>query len=120
MNLQTIRQTLATALEAPGRVVYDYPREQIAAPALVVVPGSPYIEVWTVGGYHVRFTVTAAVDVADNNAALLALETLMFDVLENLPSGYNGVSWGTPQITEVSARQMLTAEITIECAVNAA
>lgn len=120
MNLVTTRQTLATALEAAGRVVYAFPREQIVAPALVVVPGSPYVEVWTKNGYHIRFTLTAVVDLADNQTALANLETLMFDVLAALPSGFNGVTWGTPTVTEVSGRQMLTSEITIECAVNAA
>lgn len=125
MSLTTIRTDLADALEGAGRVVYAFPKEQIVGPAFVLVPGSPYIEVTTGGGgaftgMTVRFSVTAAVDVADNQAALTNLETLMIDALVALPSDMNARSWSSPQVLEVSGKQMLTSELQVECYANVA
>lgn len=125
MSLSDIRTTLATSLEAAGRVVYAYPKEQIVGPSLVVVPGSPYIEVLSAGGgaftgLTVRFSVTACVDSADNQAALVNLENLMMDVLAALPGDMNARSWASPQILEVSGKSMLTSELQVECYANVA
>ena len=118
-NLVTLRNNLATALSAAGRVVYAFPREQITPPAIVLVPTSPYITPVAIGGLsnrlNVRFALTVVVGAADNQAALANIETLMLDVYDALPTGtgiINGFS--QPQIEEVSGNQMLTSSITIE------
>ena len=90
-NLITLRNTLATALGAAGRVVYAFPREQITPPALVLVPGSPYLSPASIGGagnrVNVRFEITAIVGAADNQAALANIEALMLDTFDELPTG---------------------------------
>jgi hypothetical protein len=118
-NLVTLRNNLATALSAAGRVVYAFPREQITPPAIVLVPTSPYITPVAIGGLsnrlNVRFALTVVVGAADNQAALANIETLMLDVYDALPTGtgiINGFS--QPQIEEVSGNQMLTSSMTIE------
>jgi hypothetical protein len=118
-NLVTLRNNLATALSAAGRVVYAFPREQITPPAIVLVPTSPYITPVAIGGLsnrlNVRFALTVVVGAADNQAALANIETLMLDVYNALPTGtgiINGFS--QPQIEEVSGNQMLTSSMTIE------
>lgn len=118
-NLATLRGSLATSLGAAGRVVYAYPKEQIANSAIVLVPASPYIIPVAIGGLsnrlNVRFDVTAIVGAADNQAALANLETLMLDVLNALPTGVAIISpWAQPSVTQVGASEMVTSQITIE------
>lgn len=117
-NLVTLRSDLATALEAAGRVVYSFPKEQITPPALVLVPSSPYLVPVGIGGLNnrinVRFDLTAIVAAADNQAALANLETLMLAVFDALPAGTSVNNWSQPQIQQVSGNEMLTSEITIE------
>ena len=118
-NLVSLRDTLATALSAAGRVVYAFPREQITPPALVLVPATPYLTPVAIGGLsnriNVRFEITAVVGAADNQAALANIETLMLDVFNILPAGTSIINgWTMPQIQEVTGNQMLTSQITIE------
>ena len=120
-TLVTVRSDLKTALEGAGRVVYDYPRENITAPAIVVVPGSPYITPLTIGAstsrVQVRFSLTACVNPADNQAALANLETLMLAVLSLLPVNVAiQDGWTSPQISTVGNSEMLTSQITIDVA----
>lgn len=118
-NLVTLRDNLATALSAAGRVVYAFPREQITPPAIVLVPTSPYITPVAIGGLsnrlNVRFALTVVVGAADNQAALANIETLMLDVYNALPTGTGVISgFSQPQIEEVTGQQMLTSSLTIE------
>jgi len=122
-DLTTLRDTLASALSAAGRVVYAFPREQITPPALVLVPASPYLTPASIGAstnrINVRFELTAVVAAADNQAALANIESLMLSVLGLLPLNtaiING--WSQPQIQEVSGQQMLTSSLTIELVTN--
>jgi hypothetical protein len=117
-NLTTLRSDLAEDLEAAGRVVYSFPKEQITPPALVLVPSSPYLVPVGIGGLNtrinVRFDLTAIVAAADNQAALANLETLMLDVFDCLPAGASVNNWSQPTVQQISGNEMLTSEITIE------
>ena len=118
-NLVSLRNNLASALGAAGRVVYAFPREQITPPALVLVPASPYLIPVAIGGLsnriNVRFELTAIVGAADNQAALANMESLMLDVFNELPTGTSVINgWTQPQIQEVTGQQMLTSSLTIE------
>lgn len=118
-NLSGLRSSLASSLSAAGRVVYAFPREQITPPALVLVPGSPYLAPASIGGsgnrVNVRFELTAVVGAADNQAALANIETLMLDVFDALPTGTSiDGGWSQPRVEDVSGQQMLTSQITIE------
>ena len=118
-NLVTLRDGLASALSAAGRVVYAFPREQITPPALVLVPASPYLSPASIGGagnrINVRFELTAIVGAADNQAALANIEALMLDTIDELPAGTGIINgWTQPQIQEITGQQMLTSSLTIE------
>jgi hypothetical protein len=122
-NLLKLRNNLATALGAAGRVVYAFPREQITPPGLVLVPASPYLTPASIGGagnrINVRFELTAVVGAADNQAALANLEALALSVFDLLPSGTSIINgWTQPQIQEVTGNQMLTSSLTIELVTN--
>jgi len=122
-NLVTLRDGLASALSAAGRVVYAFPREQITPPALVLVPASPYLSPASIGGagnrINVRFELTAIVGAADNQAALANIEALMLDTFDELPAGTGIINgWTQPQIQEITGQQMLTSSLTIELVTN--
>lgn len=117
-NFATLRTDLAEALEAAGRVVYSFPREQITPPALVLVPSSPYVVPVGIGGLNnrinVRFDLTAIVGAADNQAALANIETLMLAVFDSLPAGTSVNNWTQPTVITIGSNEMLTSQITIE------
>lgn len=122
-DLVTLRNGLASALSAAGRVVYAFPREQITPPALVLVPAAPYLVPASIGGagnrVNVRFELTAIVGAADNQAALANIETLMLSVFDLLPAGTSiNNGWSQPRVEEVSGNQMLTSSLTIELVTN--
>lgn len=117
-NLVTLRDDLATALSAAGRVVYAFPKEQITPPALVLVPSSPYLVPVGIGGLNnrinVRFDLTALVNATDNQAALANLETLMLAVFDTLPAGTSVNNWSQPNVVPIANQELLTSQITIE------
>lgn len=117
-NFATLRTDLAEALEAAGRVVYSFPREQITPPALVLVPSSPYVVPVAIGGLNnrinVRFDLTAIVGAADNQAALANIENLMLAVFDLLPAGASVDQWTQPNVITIGSNDMLTSQITIE------
>lgn len=116
-DFTAVRDDLAAALRAAGRVVYAYPNETITPPALVVVPGSPYLTPQTIGGLTnrmaLKFNVTAVVAAQDNQAALKNLERLMLDVLTSLPAGMSVGAWSAPSMQEIGTTQMLTSQLDI-------
>lgn len=117
-NFATLRDDLATALGAAGRVSFAYPKENPTAPALVLVPSAPYVKPQSIGGLNnriaVRFDLTAMVYVADNQAALGNLETLMLDVFTALPAGISVDAWTQPIVEDVANTKMLTSQLTLE------
>jgi hypothetical protein len=117
-NFATLRTDLAEALEAAGRVVYSFPREQITPPALILVPSSPYVVPVAIGGLNnrinLRFDLTAIVGAADNQAALANIENLMLAVFDSLPAGASVDQWTQPNVITIGSNEMLTSQITIE------
>lgn len=119
-NLVTQRNAIATSLAAAGRVVMAYPKENVTAPALVLVPGSPYLTPQVIGGAKnrvgVKFDLTAIVNAADNQAALANLEALMLSVFTALPVGLTIGSWSQPTVQQVGNADMLISQVSIELA----
>ena len=116
-NLATYRDALAATLAAAGRVVYSYPNENITPPAIVLVPGSPYITVSAIGGSrcHVRFDITVIVNAADNRAALANIETLIFSVTDLLANNISFIGgWSQPTVTQIGNADMLISQLNIE------
>jgi hypothetical protein len=116
-DLVTLRNNLAGTLAAAGRVVYAWPRENITPPAIVLVPGSPYITVGAIGGTrcHVRFDITCIVNAADNQAALANLETLILSVTDLLAHNISFLSgWSQPTVQQIGNADMLISQLNIE------
>lgn len=103
-NLTATRTSLATALKATGRAVYNHPAQTTSMPAIIIVPSNPYVEPLTIGygTVSVAFDVTLAVAATDNAANLAAIETMIFDVLQKIPAGYNADTFTAPVPTEIN------------------
>lgn len=118
-DLSTLRSTLATSLEAAGRVVFSYPKENATPKAIVLVPSSPYMTPVAIGGagnrINVRFDITCIVSGADIQAALANLESLMLDTMNQLPAGTSIIGgWSQPSPREVAGQMLIESQITIE------
>ena len=116
-DLAAFRSSLAATLAAAGRVVYSYPNENITPPAIVLVPGSPYITVSAIGGArcHVRFDISVIVNAADNQAALKNLETLIFSVTDLLANNISFLGgWSQPTVQQIGNADMLISQLNIE------
>ena len=118
-DLATLRGTLATSLEAAGRVVFAYPKENASVPAIVLVPSNPYMTPTAIGGagsrIHVRFDITCMVSGVDNQAGLANIEALMLDVMNQLPQNTSILGgWTAPNPQEIAAQTVITSQITIE------
>ena len=116
-NLVTLRNALATTLKQAGRVVYAFPNENITPPAIVLVPGSPYMTVGAIGGarIHVRFDITCIVNAADNQAALANLEALILSVTDLLANNISLLGgWSQPTVQQIGNADMLISQINIE------
>ena len=111
------RTSIKTALEATGYIVYSYPAETMSTPCIVLVPGSPYIVVNSIGStprLSGTFDVTLCVAANDNQAALVNLETMISTVLSNLPSGIAVGDFTQPKIVQVGPSDLLTTDITFD------
>ena len=116
-NLVSLRNSLAATLGAAGRVVYAFPNENITPPAIVLVPGSPYMTVGAIGGsrIHVRFDITCIVNAADNQAALANLEDLILSVSDLLANSISLLGgWSQPSVQQIGNADMLISQINIE------
>ncbi len=88
MTLTTQRGDLKAALEAIPEVaaavtVYDYVPEALAAPAIIIQPGDPYLsdEDQTHGAYAVARLVTLVIESNTNDRATDELDTLIEAVI---------------------------------------
>lgn len=117
MPVATTRAALKTALANATANVYDHVPESIIPPAIVIVAGSPYIEINTIGktslNAQLNFSITLIVAYHSNAAALDNLERLYFQVLAALPANYVVGVLEKPVITQVGASEMLTADFNV-------
>lgn len=116
MNLSALRSELATALAPINATVYPYPPKALPTPSVSVIPGSPYISPVNLGTdkYRAKFQVTAAVATMDNEAALDNLETLIFGIYSNLPTGWVVSETTQPNLIDLGQSVVLTAEVNVE------
>lgn len=111
------RTAIKTALEATGFIVYSYPAETMSTPCIVLVPGSPYIVINSIGAnprLSGTFDVTLCVAANDNQAALVNLETMISTVLANLPQGIAVGDFSQPKIVQVGPADLLTTDISFD------
>lgn len=113
MSLTTTRTDLAKALKASGYSVYAYPSETMIAPAVVIVPGSPYVNILNAVTATVNFQVTLMVVNNDNQAALVNLEKMIETVYKKLPDWVSVGDFTQPTNVEVGSTEYLTSDLVI-------
>jgi hypothetical protein len=115
--LEDVRQPLAAALAGVTASVYDYVPEAIIPPAAVIVYDSPAMESTLINGavtkVKLNFLISAVVGNTNNSGALDNLEKLVIELLGAMPSGYVVGDVQRPQITQVGAANLLTADISV-------
>lgn len=118
MSLTETREALAEAIEGVGFSVYSYPREQMFAPAVVLVPGSPYVGWETPTRKFAKFTVGLMVVNNDNQAALRNLESMIETIADLLPNYAIVTEFSQPTIAEIGSTEYLTTEISAQVTIN--
>jgi len=115
--LSAVRTPLATALSTVSANVFSYVPESIPAPAVVVVPDSPYLEFDTIGKSSFRckvnMTITCCVAYNSNPASLDNIEQLITSVVAVIPAGYEVSAVDRPTVTTVGASNLLVADIRV-------
>jgi hypothetical protein len=115
--LENVRNPLATALASVGASVYATAPEALIPPACIILPGAPYFESVLIGKDKTRLKINlvigGAVAYNNNSGALDNLETLMVDIIENMPSCYFVGDVSTPQLTTVGTANLLTSDLTV-------
>ena len=113
----TVRAALASALSSTTATVYDHVPEAVIPPAVVIVPGSPYMTPNLINKSAIKlelsFTITAIVAYNSNPGSLDNLEKLVLQILAALPSGYVVGVVDRPTITQVGASSMLVSDISV-------
>lgn len=117
-SIQTsIRDALQTAFVGVSASVYNSVPESVIAPAVVLVPASPYLEPELLNKSIVKvklnITATCVVAYNSNPAALDNLEKLVISVLAALPAGYIAGVVERPLVSQIGAAQYLTADINL-------
>lgn len=113
MSLTSTRQSLATALKGSGYSVYPYPSETMIAPAVVIVPGSPYVNLINSVTTTANFQITLMVINNDNQAALVNLEKMIETVYSKLPDWVSVGDFTQPTSVEVGSTEYLTSDLVI-------
>jgi hypothetical protein len=117
MPIVDTRTALKNALISVTANVYDHVPESVIAPAIVVVPNSPYCELETLGKSSIRaklnFTLTICVSYYSNAAALDNLEKLWLQVLGAMPTNYVIGVLERPSVTQVGASELLVADFNV-------
>ena len=116
-SIAETRSALATAFSALAATSYSSVPETPIPPAIVVVPGSPYIEVVLIGKtktqVKLNFLITAIVASNSNAGSLDNLEKLIIGILAAMPAGYVVGVVEKPTVLEVGQSPMLAADINV-------
>lgn len=117
-SIQTsIRDALKTAFAGVAASVYNSVPESVIAPAVVIVPSTPYLEPQLLNKSTVKVkvnvTATCVVSYNSNPASLDNLEKLVISVLAALPAGYIAGVVERPLVSQIGAAQYLTADINL-------
>ena len=111
------RAALATALATSGATVYASVPESPIPPAIVIVPGSPYMEPATINKattkVKINFAISAIVANNSNAGSLANLEALIIGIIAAIPSGYVVGDVEKPTVLLIGASQMLVADINV-------
>jgi hypothetical protein len=118
MSLTTTRQDLADALKDAGYSVYAYPMNQMFAPAVVLVPSTPYVGWDTPNRRWAKYNLTLMVVNNDNQAALTNMEKMIDDLSALLPTFCTITEFSQPSIEEVGSTDYLVSDITVQLTIN--
>jgi hypothetical protein len=117
VTLNTVRTSLATAIQAAGYKAHRFPPATVMPPAVVIVPDEPYLtpEVIGSGGnlWAVGFELIVCVAPLDNEAQLVQLENITVDVCRNLPKGVSVGAIQRPTVEQVGPSELLTTRIPV-------
>jgi hypothetical protein len=118
MSITETRQDLADALADPSYSVYAFPNEVMFAPAIVLVPGSPYVLWQTPTRFAAKFILTLMVPNNDNQAALVNLEKMIETVAALIPDHVTVGDFSQPTSNEVGSTEYLTTDIELDVTIN--
>lgn len=115
MNLSSLRDEIADTLAGLSANVYSYVPKAIIAPAVVVFPDTQFIQPLSIGSgkYQVRFRLTFAVNMSDNQAALDNLETLVFAAYAALPNHWQAGTTTNPTPVNLGQADLLACDLTL-------
>lgn len=112
-----IRDALKAAFSGLQASTYNSVPESVITPAIVIVPGTPYLEPTLLSKGNVKvkvnMTATALVSYNSNPASLDNIEKLIISILAALPAGYIVGVVERPLVQQIGAAQYLTADINI-------
>lgn len=123
--ITTLRQTLATALQASTTYqVFAFPPATILANSVVIIPDDPYLspsnDSWATVGPMANFKLLITVPLFDNKGNLQGIEeavVTMFNALfaatENDTIAYNVGEVSQPQVLSVASGDLLSCEMQI-------
>jgi hypothetical protein len=112
-DLSTVRASIMQALTALPANLYDHTPEVPMLPAIVLLPGDPYIAPIQLkrGQYQASFEIRIAVTSIDNQAGITNLEQLAFGVFESLPAGVIPQEVSQPQPLSLGMAEVIACTI---------
>lgn len=119
MSLSDLRDDLKDTLDDAGikATVYASVPEAPIAPAVVIVPDSPYIVPNLINKatikVEVNFIIACCVAYNSNPGSLDNVEQLVMEVLAALPDGYVVGDIARPTIVQVGASNLLVTELSV-------
>lgn len=112
------RQLLAAAFTGAGYRVYDTPPPVPTPPCVTFVADTPWVLPGRIGSnlnYQVRWRVLVVIRPRKNSAELLDAENAVDTILGLMPSGFEVVQVGPPQLTDTGAQgTVITTEIAVQ------
>lgn len=123
--VSTLRQTLATALQANTVYqVFAFPPATILANSVVIIPDDPYLspsnDSWATVGPTANFKLLITVPLFDNKGNLQGIEeavvtmfNALFTATENDTIAYNVGEVSQPQVLSVASGDLLSCEMQI-------
>lgn len=115
MSLADVRTNLKTALQATGKVVYNYVPENASLPCYILVPASPYVSVISMSGkLNASFRVSLVVAYNDNQAAIVNLDSMIEETVGALPATAALGEFSTPTKTTLGPSEVFTTDVQVD------
>jgi len=118
-----LRLELAAALSAAGLPAFASQPSTAPLPAVVLQPGSPYLEVVGIGrslSYRVQLVASLSAPAFSTAAALEQLETMIDSTIEALPDGVVASDISSPRLEYLGEGQgsIYVAEVTLSALIK--